>query len=426
MSKELEIKNDIIEVKQFDFIVDNVRDDLRNNPYIIETIKDLSVGAYRSAIGSFWNAVVDDLRNKIIRRSLDLFNKEMNPNKPIKNYEDFQDNVNDEMLIDGAYKMGIISWEGHKILKHSKETRHVFDGHPRSSKPTQIKVISMMEDCIKYVLGQDYPLPIIDIDEYVSLMETSTFDKNELSISYALDDLPDIYLNKLINMLFSRYVDKDTSSTMRANIEVVGPILWKLLSTDTITTVARRVDTAISSADKNKIDLAFDFIKLVDGLRHLSAFSKKYLLEPIVSRLESNLDNFTVENDCVDLLLPYSSFIPRELGYRYVNAITQTYVGKTGSSYMWKRTDFYADRASIRIPKMFEVFDSYLIDCFAECIRKNTILKDRISHNSTKMRRLRSLGNILLSVVPDTHSKKIFLQMLCDESQEEDFLKEIK
>lgn len=420
------MKNEVIEREKYAFIVEGIRDDLKDNPYVAETLKVLPAGGYRSAIGCFWNAVIDDLRNKIMHRSIDLFNKEMNPSKQVKKYEDFQDNVNDEMLLDAAYKMGIISWEGHKILKHVKEVRHVFDGHPKSSDPTPIKVLSMMEDCIKYVLSQDYPPQIIDIDDYISLMETEDFDKNEISISYSLDDLPDIYLNKMANILFSKYIDKNCSSTMRSNIEVVAPILWKQLTPDTLTTIGRRVDTEISGADKNRIELSFEFIKMVDGLRHLSAFSKVYLLEPIIKRLETNVDNFYVENECVDELYPYSGFIPRELGYRYVYSLTQTYVGKNGSSYMWKRTDFYADRAALKIPSMFEKFDSHLIDCFVEAIRKNTLLKGRILHNAVKMRRLRNLGNILLSIIPEKHSQKDFLTKLCEESREDDFLKEIK
>ena len=124
-----------------------MRDDLKDNPYIAETLRVLPVGGFRSAIDSFWNAVVDDLRNKIIFRSLPLFNKEMSFSKKITKYEDFQDNVNDEMLIDGAYKIGVIGWEAHKVLKQAKETRHIFDGHPKSSEPGALKTLSMIEDC---------------------------------------------------------------------------------------------------------------------------------------------------------------------------------------------------------------------------------------------------------------------------------------
>ncbi|NRG34782.1 hypothetical protein HRF63_23255, partial [Bacillus circulans] len=138
--------------------LENVRSDMRDNPYINEAIKVLTVGGYRSSIGSFWNAVVDDLRNKIMYRSLDMFNKEMDLRRKINSYEDFQNFVNDDELIEGAYKIGVIGYEASKILKHAKETRHFFSGHPGSSEPTMIKVLSVMEDCIKYVLNDEYPM----------------------------------------------------------------------------------------------------------------------------------------------------------------------------------------------------------------------------------------------------------------------------
>ena len=59
----------------------SVREEFRDNSYIKEALKVLPVKGYRSAIGSYWNAVVDDLRNKIIHRSLDLFNAEIQPKK---------------------------------------------------------------------------------------------------------------------------------------------------------------------------------------------------------------------------------------------------------------------------------------------------------------------------------------------------------
>ena len=59
----------------FERCLNSVRPDLRDDTYILEGLKVLQVGGYRSAIGSFWNAVVDDLRNKIMARSLKLFNK---------------------------------------------------------------------------------------------------------------------------------------------------------------------------------------------------------------------------------------------------------------------------------------------------------------------------------------------------------------
>src|ERR1700730_1848864 len=109
-------------VPLFERTLQTIREDDHGNPYIAEALRVLPAGGYRSAIGSFWNAVVDDLRNKITYRSLDLFIKAITFTPPIRLYEDFQNRVNDDQLIDGAYKIGVIGWEASKILKHAKET----------------------------------------------------------------------------------------------------------------------------------------------------------------------------------------------------------------------------------------------------------------------------------------------------------------
>lgn len=184
-------------VPLFDRTLKLVREDMRTNPYIIEAIKVLQVGGHRSAIGAFWNAVIDDLRNKVIFRSLKLFNKAMNVGREIKTYEDFQLYVNDDQLIDGAFKIGVITFEAARILGHAKETRHFFYGHPKSSEPSIIKVLAMMDDCIKYVLNAPYPAKIIDIDDYMKLLDTPDFDRNQVSVEIAITELPENYKNEL-------------------------------------------------------------------------------------------------------------------------------------------------------------------------------------------------------------------------------------
>ena len=122
----------------------NVREEVQDCPYLGEALKVLPVRGYRSAIGAYWNAVVDDLRQKIIHRSLDLFNKEVVFKKKIEKYEDFQDYVIDNDLIEGAYKIGVLSWEARKLMHQARETRNLFDGHPKSSDPGLLKVLNLL------------------------------------------------------------------------------------------------------------------------------------------------------------------------------------------------------------------------------------------------------------------------------------------
>jgi hypothetical protein len=86
------VKHDAV-AALFEQAIECVREDLIENPYIIEALRVLPVRGYRSAIGSVWNAVVDDLRNKILHRSLKLFNKAVTLRREVKDYDDFQDFV---------------------------------------------------------------------------------------------------------------------------------------------------------------------------------------------------------------------------------------------------------------------------------------------------------------------------------------------
>lgn len=422
MNSEIQKKSDNYTIEILKESLSNVREGMKDNPYIIEAIKVLSVDGYRSAIGLFWNAVIDDLRNKIMFRSLTLFNKEMKLS--VKTYEDFQNFVNDDQLIDGAYKIGVIDWEAHKLLKHSKEIRHFFSGHPKSSNPTKIKVCSFIEDCVKYVLNKECPVQIIDIDDYIKNMDSEDFDRNNIAIENGIGNLPEIYKNELIHRLFSIYTKKQSSSIQISNVELVAPILWKSIEKDKKIEVIRRIDGIYVKGDSVITEKAFQFIILVNGVSFLSPAARKYKIEPIVKRLNQNLDDWNIENQCVMALKPYASVIPEELIDSYVSAITQTYVGTIGTSYQFSRTDFYANQAAIVIPDLFKLFNDRFATSFVKCIKENDVLKSRIS-NHKKLKRLRSLGIIVKSKVSEAFPNVDILDLLIDETKEQDFKKAI-
>jgi len=401
-----------------------VRDELKQDPYIKEALRVLPVGGYRSAIGSFWNAVVDDLRNKIIHRSLSLFNQSVSLKKEIKCYDDFINNTSDDELIEGAYKIGVIGWEASKILKHAKETRHIFYGHPKSSDPSIIKVLGMFDDCIKYVLNEPFPSEIIDISEYIETMNSSDFDRNEIAVSNAIEELPKIYKSELINRIFKSYILEESSSELRSNIQFISPLLWKVLSGEHKKQIVKSLDRIITESSTKRTERAFKFIDIVGGHVYLTANSRNYVITPLVTALRDNLDEWSSENKYVTDLKKYAAYVSIDLLNDYVWALTHTYIGYTGSSVQYSRSDFYADSAASNIQDMFALFDDNSATAFINTIKTSEKLKGRIS-TPTKLNRLRTLGNIVLEKTSSSFSENEFLKTLVDETKEKEFFKKI-
>ena len=396
----------------------NVREDLIENKYIREARTVLMAGGLRSTIGCYWNAVVDDLRKKVMHRSLDLFNKEMSKN--VKTYEDFQNNITDNDLIEGAYRIGVLSWEAKKIMHQARETRNIFDGHPDSSDPNLFKVLNMIADCNRYVLSQEYPVPIINVNDYIIKMDTDAYDKNELAVEQAFIDLPEVYKNEMTNKIATYYIGDSISTRFRANIEFSFPILWRVLPKETRQQIGKRFDKTYLEGDAETNKKAIEVLILVDGLRYLSTTTRRLIYEPKIKFLEEHLDDWAEEARAVKNLEAYGSVVPDELIGRLVSALTLTFVGYRGSSYSYSRTTFYSNAAAPTISKMFEKFDNKSAEEFVNTIQTNQILKARI-RGAAQLNRLRALGDIILNKPEIKDNIKSFLEILVDEKQTKEF-----
>jgi hypothetical protein len=403
----------------------NIRPEFADNSYIKEALITLQAGALRSTIGSYWNAVVDDLRRKITYRSLDLFNKEIKQKQEIKTYEDFQNHVTDNDLINGAYKIGVISWEGQKLLHQARETRNIFDGHPESMEPTLFKVFNMISDCNRYVLSQDYPVQIIDVNQYITIMDSDSYNKNDIAVEQAFIDLPDIYKTEMSNKLFDMYIKDNASTRLKSNIEYSYPILWKVLPKEIRQQIGKRFDKLIVEGNSDILKQATSLFSILDGLRYVSSTSRRILFEPAIANLENNLDNWNEEGNAVKHLQRLGSTVPTELISRFVGALTLTYVGYKGNSMSYARTTFYSDSAAPYVSEMFEKFDNSSAEAFAEFIKTSEDIQSRI-RGAGQLNRLRTLGNILLNKPEIRDDTKSFLQILVDVEKTKEFYAQLR
>ena len=340
-------------------------------------------------------------------------------------YEDFQDHVTEHDLIEGAYKIGVLSWEARKLLHQARETRNIFYGHPKSSDPSLVKVLDLISDCNRYVLSEEYPPSIIDISTYLAQMDSESYDRNQLAIEQAFSDLPAVYKSELSNRFYSAYVSENTSTDLRSNIEICAPILWDVLTKEDKKQLGKRFDRDIVEGNKEKIDRGLSYIKLVEGMMYVSKTSRRIVFESVIAELESNLDNWTTEGQLVRELRGLGTNIPAKLTTRYVSALTHTFVGYKGSSVQYSRTSFYSDAAASTINTMFHSFDNAAADAFVETVRSSQKLQRRIK-DTGQLARLRTLGNILLEKENLDEDASEFLKLLVDEESTGEFYESLR
>jgi hypothetical protein len=114
------------------------------------------------------------------------------------------------------------------------------------------------------------PFQVVDIDAYIAVMGTPEFDRNEIAIKSAITELPEVYTTQLSNRLFTTYIDENSGSDLRSNIELVAPILWRGLTRDLKMQVVRRVDQVMKDGNAVKTKYAFKFVRLVRANGFLS------------------------------------------------------------------------------------------------------------------------------------------------------------
>lgn len=394
MANEI-VKVDSSVIKIFESLNKEIRSDYQRNDYIEEAQAVFGIGAMRSAITQFWNAVIHDMREKVIHRSLDLFKKEMNISKNVNDYEDIQKHVTDFDLIEGSYKIGILDRESRMMLHQAREVRNLFGAHPYSNRPDPVKTVNMMMDCVRYVLAQPLPSKIIDVDEYLKNMQDNSFDRNITIIVNNFADLPKVYKHEFIHKIHKAYIHKDTPLTYIQNIEFILPLISGLCDKEIKRSIASRTSVHAVSGEAFIKERSITFSEELDSLKYLTHSVKVSVIEPLIDKLIDNLDNFSTENAIVNELEKFSDNIPLELAGKYVEGLTNTYVGKVGYSMQFSRTDFYANSAALIIPGMFEKFSSDFIDIFANHISNSTLLRSRIK-NDVKLKRLANLCEIVI------------------------------
>ncbi|MGB0663140.1 MAG: hypothetical protein ACPGMR_05065 [Pontibacterium sp.] len=188
---------------------------------------------FKGSLQGLWDLVCDDLRAKVVGRSLNYFSDCLHQatyaSKPLRCFEDLETSISEEQLIVGAYFSGVIGWEAQRLLRNlEREVRDAPFSHKTQS-PLPQRFHRVCEQGVDALRAAAAPAPLIEVEEYVGALSSPRFHRNMARVDAELADMPSHYLSLIAHKLYGLYIKASSSRTLRANIDCVAPILWGLL-----------------------------------------------------------------------------------------------------------------------------------------------------------------------------------------------------
>lgn len=310
----------------------------KNAMYISKFTAACVVGLFDAALNYLWDETIHSLRVKVVQFDLGYFYDTAitDPNQRSK----FKDESNlskldDWVLVKGCRETGIISDIGYKHLDYIRDMRnHASAAHPNHNELTGLQLVSWLETCIMEVLAKEPEPAAIEIKRLLKSVREETLSANDVSpIAEAIVRLPEDLAHSLLRTAFGMYTDSRLDASVRNNIRLLAPEIWKVCSEDARYEIGLKHGSFSANGEVSKSNLARDFLTIVNGLAYLSS---NIIAVEITTALDAVLvahngwHNFYNEPSPARLLqsfVPTSGEIPESVLGKYVKVLTMCKIG---------------------------------------------------------------------------------------------------
>lgn len=363
-------------------VVNNIPDILENlDPeqakiayYISKFIAACVSGLFDAALNYLWNETILSLKEKIKQFDLNYFFDIVitNPTKrkAYKTEADL-DQIQDWELVQGCYKIGIISQTGYKHLDYIRDMRNFASAaHPNHIELTGLQLASWLETCIKEVLSKGPSDPAIKVKSLLINIRNQSISNRDLPpIIDGIQNLPKIFVNSLARAIFGIYTDPEVEQRIKTNIDLIAKAVWDETDSEVKYEIGYKFGVFSVNADIERKGLAKDFLNTVEGLsfipdEQLSIEIREKCEE--LSRAHYNYNNFYNETPHAQILksyIPPTGKIPDSVRFEYVKTLI---ICRLGNRYgvAWTAVPIY--------DKLISLFREVEILCFIRLLNDDT------------------------------------------------------
>lgn len=316
-----------------------------------------AAGLFDAALNYLWDAVVANLRGRILRFDLEYFYdvaiKDPDERRKYRSPEDLQ-KFGDWSLIEGCREVGLVSDIGYKHLDYIRDMRNwASAAHPNQIEISGLNLASWLETCVLHVLSAPLDSPHFQLRRLLANLRRRQLNEADAEpIAAIVGELPQELIHTLLAALFGIYVDTDTSVEARQNVDMISGEVWRRSKDEARRDLGLRYAKLSVNADLPRKELARAFLTKVGGLSYLTDDLLAVEFKDALDELRTahfgyyNFYNEPPYAAKLARLVPKSGAIPKAVVRHYVRTIV---LCRLGNSYgvSWSAVPTYDEMIGV-------------------------------------------------------------------------------
>lgn len=310
--------------------------------YISKMIAAATVGLFDAALNYLWDELVSSLRKKVVSYDLEYFfdniaNNNSDFRKTLKSENDLS-KINDEKLLSGSLKIGLISESGYKRLGTIRYLRNnASAAHPNEQNISGLELVTYLEQCINEVINVQTGSFTLDIGRLLSNIKKNVLNETDEETAKALfSEVPRNRADTLANGFFGLYTSVQTRTPIIAdNVLKLWPCIWPFIHEQTKYDFGMRQATLSVNGDTDKAAAALDLLDLVQGSEYLSPSIRAQQISETLELLYiahtgyNNFYNEPVPARNLLNLIGKKGDVPTPVRDRYISTLIYCFLGNS-------------------------------------------------------------------------------------------------
>lgn len=373
--------------------------------YLTKFVVAVAGGLFDGALSYLWNEAIKSIRELIVSYDLLYFySVAEQKNSRYKNLSSEDDLVyiSDHDLLEISRRIGLIDDYGFKVLENINYLRnHASSAHPNGNELTGIKLLSLLEDCIKYAILIEPNISVVKIKQLFENLR-----KNEIpiedfeAIAIELRKQPQIRIDDFLSSIFGLYCDEGKDSYVYSNIEGICKLIWLDVSEEVKYAIGSKYGFHRVNGDVEKKKRVNQFLEKVDGMKYKDKDSiAAEMLEKLqqLKTVHFGVNNFYNEYSYaydIEKIIPKTG-VPESVQQMFIKTICICYAGNGYGSR--EGTD---ENATVIYKRIIERFDNEDIKKFILLFKDIEFTVD--FYKSKPDRRIRAICNKLKEQTKNT------------------------